>query len=258
MIEINLIPDVKQELLHAQRMRSVVISVAIMTSMITVGIVIALALYVFGAQALRNSIYDSSIDNKSAELSEVDDLSKMLTIQNQLNVISTLQSNKKIDSRVFDMLAAIIPPEPNEATISQLSIDSESSTIRLEGQTASFDSMEIFKKTIDSAVIEYAADTAEADDGGSTSESDTSTTDKVQTKLASSISISDTSFGEDTDGNRTFRFVLSFIYPEELFSSSIDSVNFKLIVNGNVTDSYLGIPKTIFEEKAKDIEEGDE
>jgi Tfp pilus assembly protein PilN len=237
MIEINLIPDVKQELIKAQSVRATVISSSIIASIVAVGIVVLLSLYVFGGQALRSGASDGEIDKKGAELAAVEDLSEMLTLQNQLKVISDLQENKNIHSRTFDMLAAVIPPSPNEARISQLSIDSDMSTVRLEGQTRSFDSMETFKKTIDAAVLVYKLDDEE-----------------VQIKLAEDISTGDTSFGEDADGNKTFRFVLSFVYPLELYSSDITNVTFKLVVNGNVTDSYLGIPKTIFTEAAQDLE----
>lgn len=240
MIEINLIPDVKLELIKAQRVRTAVISFSVIASIIMVGLVVLLSVYVFGGQALRSSLADDEIEKKGQELMQVDDLSEVLTLQNQLKVISDLQVEKKMNSRVFDMLAAVIPPTPNQARISQLSINSEMSTIRLEGQTAAFDSMEIFKKTIDAAVIEYREEGAEED---------------TQVKLATDISTTDTSLGEDSDGNRTFRFTLTFVYPDELFSSAIDKLNFKLIVDGNVTDSYLGIPKTIFTQPAVEIDE---
>lgn len=241
MIEINLIPDVKQELIKAQRVRSMVISGSIFASIVAIGAVVLLAMYVFGGQAWRNSIADGDIKKKGEELAKVEDLSKILTLQNQLKLISDLNGGKKIDSRIFDMLAAVIPPSPNQARISQLSIDTESSTIRLEGQTRAFDSMEVFKKTIAAAVIVYREEGAEED---------------TQIPLASDISTTDTSFGEDSEGNRTFRFTLTFTYPEELFSPAIKNVGFKLIVNGNVTDSYLGIPKTIFTQPATDAGEG--
>lgn len=240
MIEINLIPDVKRELIKAQRTRGIVISSSIIAGIIAISIVVILAIYVFGAQTVRNNIADATIEEKGAELLAVEDLSKMLTLQNQLEVISSVNSVKNIDSRVFDMLAALIPPSPNEAQISQISLDSEAMTVRIEGQTRSFDSMEVFTKTIDAAVLVY-------DNEG----------EEMQVKLATEIATSDTSYGEDSDGNKKFRFVLSFVYPEELFDATIDEVNFKLIVNGNVTDSYLGIPKTIFAEPVTELEEGE-
>ncbi len=242
MIEINLIPDVKRELIKAQKVRSLVISSSILISIAVVGAVVLLALYVFGGQLLRNNLADSEIDKRGEELSQVEDLPEILTLQNQLMNISDLQNEKQINSRIFKMLEAVIPPGVNEAKISRFSVEKDTSTIRLEGQTRSFDSMEVFKKTIDAAEIVFRLP-------------DSDETSHV--KLASDINTSETSFGEDVDGNRTFRFSLTFAYPPELFAVSSGDISFRLVVNGNVTDSYLGIPKTVFTEPARDVEEGE-
>ncbi len=237
MIEINLIPDVKQELLKAQRTRAQVISGSILTCIIAGGVVAALALYVFGVQTVRGAFADQAITSKAATLAKVEDLSKMLTIQNQLGNISQLNDTKKINSRIFDVLSAVIPPAPNDVQISQLTVDSASSTITLQGQTKAYDSMEVFKKTIDSSVVVYTQDGTEQ-----------------QVKLASNISTSDISYGENADGQKVLRFTLSFSYPDQLLSAQIPVITIKLSIDGNVTDSYLGIPKSIFTERAKDIQ----
>ncbi|MGY4893876.1 MAG: PilN domain-containing protein [Candidatus Saccharimonadota bacterium] len=238
MIEINLIPDVKQELLRAQRTRATVISVSIFTSIIAAGLVVALVFYVFAVQTVRSSFLDGRIDEEASALAENEDLPKLLTIQNQLSTVNALNAQKKIDSRIFDVLAAVIPPEPNNVVMSQVSINATDSTIRIEGQTRGYDSMEVFKKTLDNAVVTFTQpDSTE-----------------VQTvKLASDISVTDTSYGANADNVKVLRFVLTFKYPEELFSPDIAGVTIKLNINGNVTDSYLGLPKSIFEERASDL-----
>jgi Tfp pilus assembly protein PilN len=237
MIEINLIPDVKQELLKAQRTRTAVISGSIITGIVAGGIVAALALYVFGFQFARGIFLDSAIESGYSELSKVEDLSKMLTIQNQLSKVTELSNNKKVDSRVFDVLSAVIPPAPNNVQVSLVSMNTEDTTLTLEGQTAAYDSMEVFKKTIDSSVIIFTKDGVEE-----------------EVKLASDISTGNISYGEDPGGQKVLRFTLSFKYPPELFSADTEQFTIKLSINGNVTDSYLGIPKSIFTERAKDIE----
>ena len=138
---------------------------------------------------------------------------------------------------MFDVLSAIIPPAPNEVQISQLAVNAEESTITLEGQTRAYDSMEVFKKTIESTLIVYTEDGTES-----------------QMKLASDISTTDISYGENASGQKLLRFTISFKYPPELLSAKVPVLTFKLSINGNVTDSYLGIPKSIFTERAKDIE----
>lgn len=238
MIEINLIPDVKKELLRAQATRTAVISGAIITSIIAGGLVVALLLYVYGVQAVRSNLAEQEIKDQYATLSKVEDLSKILTIQNQLATMSNLNDSKKIDSRLFDVLAAVVPPEPNSVQISQINIDAEDSKITLDGQTRAFDSMEVFKKTLDSAIVVYTDKDNE----------------KHEVKLAESLNSSEVSYGENSNGDKVLLFSISFEYPEELFSPSVKDVTIKLSINGNVTDSYLGVPRSIFTERAKEVE----
>lgn len=248
MIEINLIPDVKQELLKAQRTRSAVISASIFTSFIAMGVVALLLVYIFGVQLARGIFLDDQITTKGAELSKVEDLSKILTIQNQLATISELNDSKNVTSRVFEVMSAITPPESNLVTFSQITVSpdgqgtssSSSSSgegqIHLEGQTTGYDSMEVFKKIVDNTMFEYLQG------------------EEMQTtKLASNISTSDMSYGEDADGKKVLRFTLTFDYAAELLEPATSALSFKLDVDGNVTDSYLGIPR--FADRAKDIEE---
>lgn len=248
MIEINLIPDVKQELLKAQRARAVVISASIVTSIVAAGLVVVLCVYIFGVQGVRGLYLDGQIEDKSKQLAQVEDLPKILTIQNQLKVIPELNSQKNMETRIFDMTAAITPPNPNSVAFSQINVGApadaildptmpatEGGQIHLEGQTSGYDSMEAFRKTIENTTIEYTKDGA-----------------KATAPLAQNVSTSDISYGEDADGRKVLRFTLTFDYPAELLSPQSTLVTFKLNVNGNVTDSFLGIPH--FAERAKDFE----
>lgn len=253
MIEINLIPDVKQELIKAQRARSVVISASIITSIVAVATVVLLLVYIFGVQSVRSAYLDGQITTKGQQLSKVEDLSKILTIQNQLSSISQLNSEKIMSSRMFDVMSAITPPGDASIAFSQINVSPggvdaavDDSTavstttggqIQLEGQTATYDTMELFKKRIENTSFQYTED--------------------GETKLvvlASNISTTDISYGEDANGNKVLRFTLMFDYPAELFSSATSGqqLAFKLTANGNVTDSYTGIPR--FSERASDLE----
>lgn len=255
MIEINLIPDVKQELLKAQRVRNVVISSSILVSIVAVGVVVLLLVYMFGVQSVRNALLDNQIKDKYATLSKVDDLSKIITIQNQLKTISSLNDQKVLSSRIFDIMSAVTPPNDTAVSFSQINVipntDNESAeqnsqtttsssgggSIRLEGQTSSYDSMELLKKRIANTSFQYVKD-------GET----------TLIPMASDISTSDISYGEGSDGGKVLRFTIMFSYPTELLSSSTENkpLVFKLVVDGNVTDSYLGIPR--FVERASDAE----
>jgi Tfp pilus assembly protein PilN len=240
MIEINLVPDVKQELIKAQRVRATVISFSIAIGFIAAVIVTLLAVYVFAVQTVRGVVLDDDIKKGGENLASIEDLSKTLTIQNQLTKLSTMHENKKIDSRIFDVLLAIIPPAPNDVQISNLNIDSEAGTISVEGQAAnSYAAVEVFKKTVEGAVVRYTLNDEDA-----------------ETPLASNVSTGDTSYGEDSTGAKVLRFSLSFTYAPELFSPASKGAKVVILNGGNATDSYLGVPKSIFVERAADITEG--
>jgi len=244
MIEINLVPDVKQELIRAQRVRSLVITGSILIGSISIAIVILLATYIFTVQAVRSNMADSTIKTGSNKLASVTDLSKTLTIQNQLTKISALNSDKKITSRLLGtsgLLTAIIPPSPNDIQISDLTIDTTTNLITIDGQAAnSYAAVEVFRKTIEGADVKYT-DTSNA---------------KQQITLASDISISNTSYGEDSSGVKVLRFTISFNYVPELFSLASKNATVAVANQTNATDSYLGIPKSIFADRATDITGG--
>lgn len=78
-----------------------------------------------------------------------------------------------------------------------------------------------------------------------------------QISLASDISTSDISYGEDSSGTKVLRFTLSFVYADELFSPNSKNVSIVVSTSGNVTDSYLGVPTSIFTDSATDLTEED-
>jgi Tfp pilus assembly protein PilN len=235
MIEINLIPDVKQELIRARTQRSAVVSISIVATLAALALVVVLSIYVFGVQTVRSAIADGQIKKSADQLAQVEDLSKILTIQNQLTKINSLNDDKKIDSRVFQILQAIIPPAPNSVTVSNLTINTENNSLTFEGQTPTYPSLETFKKTIAAANIRYT-------DNG----------EQKDVPLASDLSISNISYGEDSTGAKVVRFTVSFTYADETFSPSVTNPSIVLINGGNVTDSYQGIPKSIFADRATD------
>ena len=270
MIEINLIPDVKQELLRAQAQRNIVISASIVLAIAAVVIVILVASYVFGAQKFMMDSANKTIDKEYATLSSVEDLDRLLTIQNQLDKVSQLNANKNVGSRLYGMLNVIVPSDPHNITISSVSVDpigagdeaddaaagsSQGAKVTIEGQTVgSYATLEVFEKTIAAAVIEY-----NLPDDQKTGDLSCGDSKKQCRRLAEgdgdralAVHITETSFGEDQDGNKTLRFVLNFTVVPEFLSNVATDVTVKIGANGNVTDSYLNTPRAIFRDRADD------
>jgi len=238
MIEINLVPDIKQELIKAQRVRASVISMAIIIGIGAVGVVVVLAIWVFAIQAARGVISDNTIKNQSEQLSKVEDISNTLTIQNQLSKLSEMHDSKNIDSRLFDILTTINPSAPNTIAITNVSLDSSTTTIKLEAQAVNgYPALDVFKKTINATTFEFTKDG-----------------EKQSVKLATGMSDSDRSYGEDASGAKVLRFTLSFTYPEELFAKTSQNATIVAPERTNATDSFLGVPQSLFTQKASDTE----
>jgi hypothetical protein len=238
MIEINLIPDVKQELIKAKRVRAMVVSSAIIVGIISVGIVVVLAVYLFGVQTLRSAIADNQIKDNTAKLQKVPDLANMLTIQSQLTHITERHDEKNIDSRLFEVLTAINPAKPNQVTFSQVKVDSTSNMIHIDGQAANgFVAADVLKKTIRATSFSYK-------------DSD----NKTKTlPLTTDVSTSNLVYGEDSNGTKVLRFAIDFTYDGALFARSSSG----LVVSGpdrqNATDSFTHLPESIFGTRATDL-----
>ena len=239
MIEINLIPDVKREYLKTRAMRNAVVSMSILIGVVVVAVAIVLGLVVAG-QLVTQSIQDNTIKAEGAKLTAVEDIDKMVSIQQQLAAINGQHESKSINSRLFDVLAAINPPAPNNVTISNLRLNPEDKTISIEGSAANgYVALEVFKKTIINTKVQSKSDGEDA-----------------KMPLASGIVAGDTSFGENSDGQKGLRFSFKFTYPDELFMVS-DSAVSVITPQGeiDVTDSKLGVPGSLFEAKASDIDD---
>ena len=238
MIVITLVPEVKQELLRAQKVRNAVISLSVIVSIVAVGVVVLLAVWIFLVQGVRGFTLDKAIDDRSKKLASVEDIENTLTIQNQLTQLQKMHDDKKIDSRVFDLLQTVNPPAPNDVRVTSLKVDAGEKTVTLEAQAkGGYAALEVFKKTLAATSIKYVED------------------GKAQSvPLASTISDTDRSYGEDTNGAKVLRFTLAFTYPEELFANTVDNVTIQAPSKSNVTDSYLGVPQSLFTSKASDLE----
>lgn len=232
MIEINLIPDVKLELLKARRQRKMVISASIIASIGAAAAVVLLMTYAFGVQTALDALADSDIKKESTALKNVKDLSKTLTIQSQLDQIATSQSEKNVTSRLFDIISVTVPEGKNAVTIKRLAFDSSEKVIEIEAEASNgYEALEVFKKTI--AQTNYRFDTEEK---------------KGQSvKISNAISDGERRYSEDQQGRQVLRFTISFEYSDELFDTEIAGGRIIGPDKQKATDSAQGVPTSLFE-----------
>lgn len=130
--EINLVPEVKAQMIKSQRMRNVVLFVCIVVSAISIGAVVVL----FGiksGQDIAMASQDGSLEVMSKKLSDYSELDDLVAIQGQLSGISEVGDGKKVLSRTFAALDVMLPKGGDLVQLSQLNVNAESNLLTMEG-----------------------------------------------------------------------------------------------------------------------------
>ncbi len=236
MIEINLLPNVKRELLKTRVMRNRVISISFLVGGASIAAVVVLAL-ILGSQIAAEAVQNGVIKDRNDKLMAVEDLNKVVTIQHQLTKINEQHSGKKLNSRIFDVVTAVNPVAPNNVSFSDIKVNPGSKTITLEGSAVNgYSALETLKKTILNTKVQTT-------DGDKSSE----------VSLTKEIKDGDTSFGENSEGKKVLQFSFSFEYTEELLAPANNGTVSVLTPTGkvDVTDSRQGIPDSLFKSNSK-------
>ncbi len=236
MIEINLLPNVKRELLKTRVMRNRVISISFLVGGASIAAVVVLAL-ILGSQIAAEAVQNGVIKDRNDKLMSVEDLNKVVTIQHQLTKINEQHSGKKLNSRIFDVVTAVNPVAPNNVSFSDIKVNPGSKTITLEGSAVNgYSALETLKKTILNTKVQTT-------DGDKSSE----------VSLTKEIKDGDTSFGENSEGKKVLQFSFSFEYAEELLAPANNGTVSVLTPTGkvDVTDSRQGIPDSLFKSNSK-------
>ena len=120
--EINLVPDIKDDMIRAIKLRNYIFFLCFVISGISIAVTSLTGLTAGGQQIAVNS-KKGTIDNLSAKLNSYEDLKDFLTIKNQLNDIDNLANNKPLLSRTFGVLSAILPNGADRFTVSEMTVD---------------------------------------------------------------------------------------------------------------------------------------
>jgi hypothetical protein len=133
MIQFNLLPDVKQEYIKTQHIKRLVIGVSFIAGAASLFIFLLLLSAVYVVQ--RKNIHDlnNDIQTNSKTLENTPHIADIVTVQSQLNALSSLNAQKPTASRLFGFLAKVTP---KQATISDLKIDYTQNTIAMSGNAS--------------------------------------------------------------------------------------------------------------------------
>lgn len=177
--QLNLLPDVKKDLVKAQIRRNLAVSVSFIVVCAAGGLVF-LMLSWWGVSVGLKAVAEGNIKKysnqiKSAQNDKSKSLNEYLTIQNDLNQITSVKSQQEQMSRVFKYILSVSPTGRNYMTISSMKVNgnvaatsdsgsAQTGTIVVEGRTVDYAALDVIKLTMQRAKIEYT----EGDDDDST------------------------------------------------------------------------------------------
>ncbi len=145
MAQLNLLPDVKLEYLKTSRNKRLVFSSSIIIIIASVAITLLLVSIAYVFQKKNLSDLNNDIATYNKQLKDTPNLSKILTIQNQLNTLSGLHESKPVAARLFNYLPQITP---STASITQLDVDFSANTMTITGSAPTLDVANTFTDTL--------------------------------------------------------------------------------------------------------------
>lgn len=122
--EINLVPDIKNDMIKTLKLRNIVFFICIV---VAIGSVSFIAIFgtIAGGQQIAIDSKNQTLENLSEKLNSYSDLNEFLTIKDQLSNIQAITDNKTVTSRTFNILSALLPTGSDTITISELVVNLE-------------------------------------------------------------------------------------------------------------------------------------
>jgi Tfp pilus assembly protein PilN len=153
MVQFNLLPDIKLEFVKSRHVKYLLTFVSVIVG--GAAITVFLFAFLFVNVVQKNSLKDlqTDIDKHSSTLKGVKDLDKILTVQNQIEALSTLHKDKPISSRNFTFLTQITPEQAN---LTKFTVDYAANTITIGGKAPTLDTVSDYTDTL--KATRYAVD----------------------------------------------------------------------------------------------------
>lgn len=217
MIQVNLLPDVKREYLHAQQVKHLFTVVSILATLLAVSLMGLLFAYVQFIQPRHRANLQKDIDAGISQLKSKDDGVKIVTVQGVLEQLPTLQDQKLITSRLFGYITEFTP---RDVSYSSVTLDLSANTLTLGGQTTTLERANALANNLKSATFAYRQDDA----------------DKTA-KPFSNIVFSNLGKTEQADGGNDVSFSIILQLDPIMFNQSIS--NARISVNASSEELLL-------------------
>jgi len=145
MIQLNLLPDIKLDYIKAERTRRLLLTVSVLVTAAAVTILVLLLL-VDLAQKKHLHDLNKDITSESQTLKQKPDISKILTIQNQLESLTSLHATKPEAALLFNNYLDHITPI--KVAINNLQIDFTADAMTITGTADSLSTVNQYVDTL--------------------------------------------------------------------------------------------------------------
>lgn len=234
MIQFNLLPDIKLQYIKAQRTKRTVILLSTIVAGSALAIFVLMFLVVNVAQREHLGNLQKDIDTGKKELQSKQNLSEILTIQNQLNSLPGLHSKKPVATRVYSYIQQVTP---QNVSISSLKVNFTEQTMEITGSADSLAAVNTYVDTL--KFTTFKAQAADPDSG----DSDTATNNAFSEVVLSNFGLS--SGQNAAQGSKPASYTITLKYDAIIFD---DSKTATLITNPQVTTrSETEKPNDIFQ-----------
>lgn len=145
MIQFNLLPDVKLDFIKSRRIQGLVITISTLLIAVSLAVLILLYIYVVIIQKNHINNLSSKITSSSQLISSNTNLNKILTIQNQLQSLPSLDNAKPATTQILPDINQLTPAT---ATISSSTVDLTNDTGSIQGNADSVSTVNTFVDTL--------------------------------------------------------------------------------------------------------------
>jgi Tfp pilus assembly protein PilN len=157
MIQFNLLPDVKLEYIRAKRMKRTFVSLSMIVIAVSAGVVLILVATVYAWQRTRINNLTNDITQVEDQIRDIEQIDRILTVQNQLRVVNGLHDDKPVTSRLFDYIGRLTP---SNVSINSVDVDFEATSMQISGTAENLAAVNKFADTL--KFVDYTAVDADA------------------------------------------------------------------------------------------------
>ncbi|QQS19134.1 hypothetical protein IPL68_03790 [Candidatus Saccharibacteria bacterium] len=151
MVQFNLLPDIKLEFVKARRMKYLMSFVSFIVGGAAITALLFAFFFVNVIQKKSLNDLQSDIKTYSNDLKNTKNLDKILTVQNQLGALTSvnnkpgLHEQKPVGSRLFGYLTQVTP---DKASLTKLTVDFSQTTMSIGGKAPTLDVVSVYTDTL--------------------------------------------------------------------------------------------------------------